>query len=52
MEWNVMPTLPQDFHRLQSLMSAGRAANQVRAGGEPEDREGAGTDNFTRIAAR
>jgi hypothetical protein len=23
MEWNVMPTLPQDFHRLQSLLSAG-----------------------------
>jgi hypothetical protein len=45
MEWNVMPTLPQDFHRLQSLLSAGRAASQVRTGDEPEDCEGAGTDN-------
>jgi hypothetical protein len=52
MEWNVMPTLPQDFHRLQSLLSAGRPANLFRVGGGPEDCEGAGTGNFARILLR
>jgi hypothetical protein len=52
MEWNVMPTLPQDFHRLQSLLSAVARPTQFELAMNLKTAKGAGTDNFERLAAR